>query len=176
MTERKYKNFKSFNSQYIGGWSFQDGDKVMTIKDVQVRQVRNEKNQSGEDKMCILFEETDKPMVLNSTNNDTITKVLGSSLFDDWIGKQILIGTEKVRAFGDVWDSVRVRDEVVRKASRAKITPQQIAQIKSLIAQGEIKNEQAMLQYFRVNRIEDIDEKDAAELIKVKTSGGMRPQ
>ena len=77
MTERKYKNYKSFNSNYIGGWTFEDGDKVMTIKDVQVMTVRNEKNQSGEEKMCVFFEETDKPMVLNSTNNDTITKVIG---------------------------------------------------------------------------------------------------
>lgn len=176
MTERKYKNFKAFNSQYIGGWTFADGDKIMTIKDVQVRNVKNEKNQSGEDKMCIIFEETDKPMVLNSTNNDTITKVLGSSLFDDWIGKQIIIGTEKVRAFGDVWDAVRVRDEVVRKPSRAKITPQQIKYIRGLIEEGSISSEKAMLQYFRVNRIEDISEADAAELIKVKTSGGARPQ
>lgn len=176
MTERKYKNFKAFNSQYIGGWTFADGDKIMTIKDVQVRNVKNEKNQSGEDKMCIIFEETDKPMVLNSTNNDTITKVLGSSLFDDWIGKQILIGTEKVRAFGDVWDAVRVRDEVVRKASRPKITPQQIKHIRGLIEDGAIMSEKAMLQYFRVNRIEDISEADAAELIRVKTSGGARPQ
>ena len=111
MTTTKYRNYKSFNSNYIGGWTFADGDKVLTIKDVMVQNVKNEKNQNGEEKMCVIFEEIDKPMVLNSTNNDTITRVLGSPMFNDWVGKKIKIGTEKVRAFGDVWDAVRVRDE-----------------------------------------------------------------
>lgn len=168
MTERKYKNFKSFNSSYIGGWTFADGDKVLTIKDVQVMTVRNEKNQSGEDKMCILFEEIDKPMVLNSTNNDTITKVLGSSLFDDWIGKQIVIGTEKIRAFGDVWDAVRVRHEAPKPKPKKKATKVQIAQIEELIASGAISNREAMLDFFGVKSVEELTEQDAAGLIKAK--------
>ena len=110
MTSTKYKNYKSFNSNYIGGWTFADGDKILTIKDVIDANVKNKKNQSGEEKICVLFDEIDKPMVLNSTNNDTITRVIGSPLFEEWIGHKIKVGTEKVLAFGDIWDAVRVRD------------------------------------------------------------------
>lgn len=168
---RKYKNYKSFNSSYIGGWTFEDGDKVLTIKDVQPMMVRNEKNQSGEEKMCILFEETDKPMVLNSTNNDTITKVLGSSLFDNWIGKQILIGTEKVKAFGDIWDAVRVRPELPRLKPTDPITPEQIAQINGLIETGAITNANMMLKYYKVSRLEEMSRAEAEQLIRQKSAG-----
>jgi hypothetical protein len=168
---RKYKNYKSFNSSYIGGWTFEDGDKVLTIKDVQPMMVRNEKNQSGEEKMCILFEETDKPMVLNSTNNDTITKVLGSSLFDNWIGKQILIGTEKVRAFGDIWDAVRVRPELPKPKTTDPITPEQIDAINGLIETGAITNANMMLKYYKVSRLEEMSRAEAEQLIKQKSAG-----
>ena len=168
---RKYKNYKSFNSSYIGGWTFEDGDKVLTIKDVQPMMVRNEKNQSGEEKMCILFEETDKPMVLNSTNNDTITKVLGSSLFDNWIGKQILIGTEKVRAFGDIWDAVRVRPELPKPKVTDPITPEQIDAINGLIETGAITNANMMLKYYKVSRFEEMSRAEAEQLIKQKSAG-----
>ena len=168
---RKYKNYKSFNSSYIGGWTFEDGDKVLTIKDVQPMMVRNEKNQSGEEKMCILFEETDKPMVLNSTNNDTITKVLGSSLFDNWIGKQILIGTEKVKAFGDIWDAVRVRPELPKPKATDLITPEQIDAINGLIETGAITNANMMLKYYKVSRLEEMSRAKAEQLIKQKSAG-----
>jgi hypothetical protein len=168
---RKYKNYKSFNSSYIGGWTFEDGDKVLTIKDVQPMMVRNEKNQSGEEKMCILFEETDKPMVLNSTNNDTISKVLGSSLLDNWIGKQILIGTEKVRAFGDIWDAVRVRPELPKPKTTDPITPEQIDVINGLIETGAITNANMMLKYYKVSRLEEMSRAEAEQLIKQKSAG-----
>lgn len=168
---RKYKNYKSFNSSYIGGWTFEDGDKVLTIKDVQPMMVRNEKNQSGEEKMCILFEETDKPMVLNSTNNDTITKVLGSSLFDNWIGKQILIGTEKVKAFGDIWDAVRVRPELPKPKTTDPITPEQINAINGLIETGAITNANMMLKYYKVSRLEEMSRAEAEQLIRQKSAG-----
>ena len=168
---RKYKNYKSFNSSYIGGWTFEDGDKVLTIKDVQPMMVRNEKNQSGEEKMCIIFEEIDKPMVLNSTNNDTITKLLGSSLFDNWQGKQIQLGTEKVRAFGDIWDAVRVRPELPKPKATDLITPEQIDAINGLIETGAITNANMMLKYYKVSRLEEMSRAEAEQLIKQKSAG-----
>lgn len=169
MTERKYKNYKSFNSSYIGGWTFEDGDKTLTIKDVQPMMVRNEKTQSGEEKICIIFEEIDKPMVLNSTNNETITKVIGSSLFDDWVGKKIILGTEKVRAFGDVWDAVRVRNEKPTDEPKGRpLSPWQLETIRTLIDDGAVK-EAPMLKYYKVSSVEDLTEDQAKELIRMKS-------
>ena len=166
MTERKYKNYKSFNSSYIGGWTFEDGDKTFTIRDVVPQMVRNEKNQTEEEKLCVLFKETDKPMVLNSTNNDTITKVIGSGLFDDWIGQRIVIGTEKIRAFGDRFDAVRVRPvkpQEVKPASEA-----QLNRIGELIANGEVKLS-GLLNYYKVNDFTELNYNQAHALIVMKT-------
>lgn len=169
MTERKYKNYKSFNSSYIGGWTFEDGDKTYTIKDVQPMLVRNEKNQSGEEKMCVIFEEIDKPMVLNSTNNETITKVIGSGLFDDWVGKRITIGTERIRAFGDVWDAVRVRPEKPAPVMVSNpATEAQINRIIELINGGQV-NEPAMLKFYKIKTLDGLTREQARALIKTKT-------
>lgn len=169
MTERKYKNYKSFNSSYIGGWTFEDGDKTYTIKDVQPMLVRNEKNQSGEEKMCVIFEEIDKPMVLNSTNNDTITKVIGSGLFDDWVGQRITIGTERIRAFGDVWDAVRVRPEKPAPVAVSNpLTEAQMSRIMELINLGQI-NESAMLKYYKIKTLDGLTREQARSLIMTKT-------
>ena len=165
--ERKYKNYKSFNSNYIGGWTFADGDKVFTIKDVHEQEVKSERG--GEERICVYFEETEKPMVLNSTNNDTITEVIGSPMFDDWIGKKILIGTEKVRAFGDVWDAVRVRHEKPTPKKKGEpATEAQKERIRALIADGTI-NEPAFLKYLKIDSLDGISRKDAADAIKAKT-------
>jgi hypothetical protein len=167
MTTTKHRNYKSFNSNYIGGWTFADGDKVLTIKDVMERNVANEKNQNGEVKMCVLFEEIDKPMVLNSTNNDTITRVIGSPNFDDWVGHKIKIGTEKVRAFGDVWDAVRVRDEKPKATQEPKVTEAQKIRILALVADDKV-NLPAMLDFYGITNLDELTERDAARLIKKK--------
>ncbi|MBQ2443125.1 MAG: hypothetical protein II498_07235, partial [Ruminococcus sp.] len=48
-------------------------------------------------------------MILNSTNMKTITKLFGTPYIEDWSGRRIQIGIEKVKAFGDVVDALRVR-------------------------------------------------------------------
>lgn len=170
MTSTKYRNFKSFNSNYIGGWTFADGDKTLTIKDVVSQTVKNEKNQAGEEKICIVFAEIDKPMVLNSTNNDTITRVIGSAEFEQWIGKKIIVGTEKVRAFGDVWDAVRVRDEKPKDKTASKhITEEQKETILGLVSDGKI-NLPAMLDFYGIGILDELSEKDAAKLIARKSA------
>lgn len=167
MTSTKYRNYKSFNANYIGGWTFADGDRVLTIKDVTTRNVANEKNQAGEEKICIVFAELDKPMVLNSTNNDTITRVIGSPNFDDWIGHKIKVGTEKVRAFGDVWDAVRVRDEEPKETAEPKLSKTQKETILGLVADGRV-NLPAMLEFYDVGTLDDLTESAAAKIIKKK--------
>ena len=167
MTTTKYKNFRSFNSNYIGGWTFADGDKILTIKDIISANVKNEKNQSGEEKICVVFAELDKPMVLNSTNNDTITRVIGSPQFADWIGHRIKVGTEKVRAFGDVWDAVRVRDETPTETTEPKLSQTQKETILALVADGRV-NLPAMLEFYDVGTLDDLTESAAAKIIKKK--------
>jgi hypothetical protein len=54
-------------------------------------------------------------MVANSTNLKRITKLTGSAFIEDWAGKQIVLTTEKVKAFGEIHDAVRVSTKPVSK-------------------------------------------------------------
>lgn len=110
MAQRKYRNYKEFSANYLGGWTFSHGDEILTIKDVTFADVRM-KDGSTEEKCHVWFKEYDLPLLINSTNNEAITKVAGSPDFDDWIGVRVEVGTRKVPAFGDVWDAVRISPE-----------------------------------------------------------------
>jgi hypothetical protein len=54
-----------------------------------------------------------KPIILNKTNCKTITRLLGTPAIEKWAGQQVKIGVDKVKAFGDVTDALRVRNEKV---------------------------------------------------------------
>lgn len=167
MTEKKYRNYQEYFANYLGGWSFADGDKILTIKDVLVQPVRNKDN-TTEDRLTVLFAEEDLPLILNRTNADMIAKVTGTSNTGEWIGRKIKLGTERVRAFGDVWDAVRVKNEKITDADLQLATGPQLARLHELIADGSI-NEPAMLKYYGVSAIDYLSRKDARAIIIQKT-------
>jgi hypothetical protein len=54
-------------------------------------------------------------MVANATNLKRIAKLLGSPFIEDWTNKRITLTTEKVKAFGEMHDAVRVSTKPVTK-------------------------------------------------------------
>jgi hypothetical protein len=63
---------------------------LVTIKDCQ--QVNTAQEGAPEElKWCLFFQETEKPMVLNTTNATIIAEVLGSPQTENWTGKQIVL-------------------------------------------------------------------------------------
>ncbi len=95
---------------YLGHWDVpDDGDLILTIDQIYKDDV---KNQHGtETKPVLYFLERDaKPMILNKTNRDMITKVHGRrTRSNDWHGKRIAlyVGNEPKSADGY---ALRVRD------------------------------------------------------------------
>jgi len=51
-------------------------------------------------KWCLHFEESDKPMVLNSTNGQIIAGFIGSDNTDDWTGRKIVLYSDPNITFG----------------------------------------------------------------------------
>lgn len=106
-TKTHYK--KLLNPDYLGAYALEDGrDIILTIRAVKQDTVTGTDSKKEDCSVCH-FKENVKPMILNATNSKTIAKLFGSPYVEDWIGKPIQIGIEKVRAFGDVWDALRVR-------------------------------------------------------------------
>lgn len=113
MAEQKLTHWKKMmdNSDYIGAYSFQPGEeKTLTIKSCGVERVHSPDGKT-EECMVIHWRENEKPLIANVTNCKMIGKVLGSNYIEQWTGQRIVLGTDKVKAFGDVVEAVRVRNK-----------------------------------------------------------------
>lgn len=109
-----YKQLMDTN--YLGAYSLDEGkDIVLTIKAVQKESVIGA---DGKKEDCIVchWAENEKPMILNATNCKTITKLLKTPYIEQWSGHKIQIGSERVRAFGDIVEALRVRPTLPRIA------------------------------------------------------------
>jgi hypothetical protein len=59
----------------------------------------------------VYFRGKKKPLGLNSTNARAISKLIGSSRTEDWIGKAITIYPTTTRAFGEEHECIRVKNK-----------------------------------------------------------------
>lgn len=111
---------KLTNPNYLGAYSIENGqDLILTIKYVQEEKVIGLDGKKDDCVVCH-FSENVKPMILNATNMKTITKLYKTPYIEEWTGKKIQIGIEKVKAFGDVVEALRVR-KVVPKVEPEKL-------------------------------------------------------
>ena len=100
---------KLTNPDYLGAYSIEDGkDLVLTIKKV-VQEAVTGADGKKEDCIVCYWMENQKPMILNVTNCKMIAKLANSPYIEQWAGIKVQIGVEKVKAFGDVVDALRVR-------------------------------------------------------------------
>lgn len=114
---------KLTNPDYLGAYSIEDGnDLALTIAYVRQEKVIGSDGKKEECIVCHFSEKEAKPMILNVTNCKTITKLYGTPLIEQWAGKRILIGIEKVKAFGDVVDALRVRAKRPPEAANTTYT------------------------------------------------------
>ena len=100
---------KLTNPDYLGAYSIEDGkDLILTIKKVVQESVTGA---DGKKEDCIVcyWQEKQKPMILNVTNCKMIAKLANSPYIEQWAGIKVQIGVEKVKAFGDVVDALRIR-------------------------------------------------------------------
>ena len=100
------------NPNYLGVYSLPEGrDIVLTIKSVGQELVMVA---DGSKEQCVVmhFQEPMKPFICNKTNLKQITKLLKTPYVEQWSGHKIQIGSEKVKAFGDVVDALRVRNKL----------------------------------------------------------------
>ena len=97
------------NPDYIGTWIFDKPGQQITLT---IREVKNEivTGADGKKEECTVayFKEAKKPMILNTTNKKAIAKIAKSPYIEKWIGVQITLHAEQVKAFGEVVDALRV--------------------------------------------------------------------
>jgi hypothetical protein len=106
---------KVFNSDYLSSADVEEKDIILTIKSVSIDDV---KGADGKNKKCNVarFAETGvKPMILNVTNSKIVKKFAGSRYLEDWknIPVQLYVD-DKVKAFGEVTEGLRIRSQQPR--------------------------------------------------------------
>lgn len=108
---------KLTNPDYLGAYALEQGEeRTLTIKSVKQEMVQGS---DGKKEECIVvrFSENEKPMIMNKTNLKTIAKLYGSYI-EDWVGKRITVYVEKVKAFGDLVEALRIRAKVPQATSK----------------------------------------------------------
>lgn len=101
---------KLTNPNYIGSEILQPGQELkLTIEKVQKEQVKTAEGTQE----CIVayFKGGQKGMIINKTNAKIITKVLDTPYIEQWAGKSIIIYAAKVRAFGEMVEALRVKNQ-----------------------------------------------------------------
>ena len=75
-------------------------------------------------KWCLVVEESDKPLVLNSTNIQLCAKVFNSEDTDDWTGKKVVLYTDpNVSYGGKIVGGIRVRAPKTNSKPMPKAKP-----------------------------------------------------
>jgi hypothetical protein len=82
---------------------------LMTVRGVNPHNVAKE-GAEQENKWCLEFHESDKPLVLNSINIQLCEKIFGSDDTDDWVGQRIVLYVDPTVSYGGkVTGGIRVR-------------------------------------------------------------------
>jgi hypothetical protein len=92
---------------------------LMTVTGVNPHNVAKE-GAEPEQKWCLEFSESDKPLVLNSINIQLCEKIFGSDDTDDWVGQRIVLYVDPTVSYGGkVTGGIRVR--APKKAAAAPV-------------------------------------------------------
>ena len=110
------------NPNYLGSWDLDElpnQEATLTI----ARIVDEDVVTNGSKERCTVCYWTDatyKPMILNVTNKKMIAKLYHTKDTEKLAGKAVVIGVEKVKAFGDTHDALRIRKRIPKVAEPIK--------------------------------------------------------
>ena len=102
------------NPNYLGSWDLDEQPNheiTLTIEKI----VDEEVVTNGKTEICTVAHWTDKtfkPMILNVTNKKMLCKMYKTKDTEKLKNKSVVIGTDKVKAFGDVYDALRIRKRI----------------------------------------------------------------
>jgi len=98
-----------FPSKYVKAGDLSGKTVTLTIAKLVVEELGH--GAEKERKPVLYFQKATKGLVLNRTNAMTIAGLYGDEA-DEWPGKRISIYPTRIRAFGAMQDTIRVREEI----------------------------------------------------------------
>ena len=102
-------NVNSFgNSKYLKKEDVEES-KVFTVKGVEHQNVALE-DQKADYKFVLMFEETDRGLIMNKTNGQLAAKAMGSPETDDWVGQTLELWNDpSVSYAGKMIGGIRIK-------------------------------------------------------------------
>ncbi len=110
------------NPNYLGSWDLDEQPNreiTLTIEKI----IDEEVVTNGKSEKCTVIHWTDKsfkPMIANITNKKTLCKLYKTKETEKFVGKSVIIGIDKVKAFGDIYDALRIRKRIPQLATEIK--------------------------------------------------------
>jgi hypothetical protein len=105
-----------FDSDFIGVWSLDGGDKTVTITRVEAGSVGGQKGKKKDRKAIIHFREFSQPMACNVTNAKAIAGLYGADV-SQWAGKRVTLFPTTTAFGGETVECIRVRPTIPRGES-----------------------------------------------------------
>ena len=110
------------NPNYLGSWDLEElPNQEATL--IIARIIDEDVVTNGSKERCTVCYWTDatfKPMILNVTNKKMIAKLYHTKDTEKLVGKAVVVGVEKVKAFGDTHDALRIRKRIPKVAEPIK--------------------------------------------------------
>jgi hypothetical protein len=98
-TESKFLKYQDLGEQ----------DHIVTVREVKREDIKS-KDGGMSKKFVVYFEELDKGLALNTTNLNTLCKLMGSDDSDRWVGQRItLYVKDDVEYGGELVSGIRIR-------------------------------------------------------------------
>ena len=113
--EKQVTHWKKLtNPHYVGAHDLQPGQELtVVIESVSNEVVKMFDGKDVKEETCIVanLKGAKKPLILNKTNCKIISNNTGTPYIEDWVGKTITIYAAKVRAFGQMTEAIRVKNQ-----------------------------------------------------------------
>ena len=121
MPETHWKKWVDTN--YLGSWNITNGKLVLQIASVKKERIFNQNKNAEESCVVAYFTDANyKPMILNKTNCKTLQKLTGSPYVENW-NVPVEIKAEKVKAFGELVDALRISKTAPQKTAQTPTAP-----------------------------------------------------
>ena len=112
------------NPNYLGSWDLEElPNREITLIIDRIADEKVLDTVTGKDKvetLCYWTDKSVKPMIMNITNKKTLAKLYKTKDSEKLKGKGVVIGIEKVKAFGDIHDALRIRPRMPQTQNAVK--------------------------------------------------------
>lgn len=103
------------NTKYLNGDEIPKDGVVVTIVGFTKEDIFSQKSKEKEEHVTLKFKQFDKPMILTNRKAKQISKVLESSIVEDWINKTITIHPVQEKHFGEWFPVINVKAGEIKK-------------------------------------------------------------